>query len=284
MKRLDRRTTLGRLGSLGLVSSLRFVAPQSLASSPALFIRSLFGATVLTPRRAEAFSDEGAFHPRLLQIGNQKDGVDEARRAASRWSFEVMRRTSAPGRLAVELVEPSSPKLLAEPLLIWQGTKAVPELSSASVRHLRKYLRMGGMLIIDDRSPAAGDFTQSVKAQLARILPESAPVKLPSRHVLYKTFYLLDGPVGRTEGPSSLEGIIVGKTVLVLFLRSDLLGALARTEDGRGWALPVRPGGALQREQAIRMAVNIAMYVLCSDYKDDQVHAPFLMRRRQREP
>jgi hypothetical protein len=26
--------------------------------------------------------------------------------------------------------------------------------------------------------------------------------------------------------------------------------------------------------------VNIAMYVLCTNYKDDQVHAPFLMRRR----
>jgi hypothetical protein len=26
--------------------------------------------------------------------------------------------------------------------------------------------------------------------------------------------------------------------------------------------------------------VNVAMYVLCSNYKDDQVHAPFLMRRR----
>jgi hypothetical protein len=24
------------------------------------------------------------------------------------------------------------------------------------------------------------------------------------------------------------------------------------------------------------------MYVLCSDYKDDQVHAPWLMRRRPR--
>jgi hypothetical protein len=33
------------------------------------------------------------------------------------------------------------------------------------------------------------------------------------------------------------------------------------------------------------LAVNIAMYVLCSDYKDDQVHAPWLMRRRaQRRP
>lgn len=235
-------------------------------------------------RQAVALSDEGAFHPRLLQVRADKVGVDEARRAASRWSFEVMRRTSAPGRLAVELVEPSSPKLLEEPLLIWQGKRPVPELSSASVRHLRKYLRMGGMLIVDERNPGQREFTESVKQQLARILPESAPVKLSSRHVLYKTFYLLKGPVGRTDGPPNLEGIVVGKTVLVLFLQHDLLGALARTKDGRSWALPVEPGGALQREQAVRTAVNIAMYVLCSDYKDDQVHAPFLMRRRQREP
>ena len=36
------------------------------------------------------------------------------------------------------------------------------------------------------------------------------------------------------------------------------------------------------RQRAIRLAVNIAMYVLCSDYKDDQVHAEELMRRRGR--
>ena len=46
------------------------------------------------------------------------------------------------------------------------------------------------------------------------------------------------------------------------------------------WSVPVTPGGEHQRERAIRLAVNIAMYVLCSNYKDDQVHAPVLMRRR----
>ena len=48
--------------------------------------------------------------------------------------------------------------------------------------------------------------------------------------------------------------------------------------------LQVVPGGELQREHATRLAVNVAMYVLCSNYKDDQVHAPFLMRRRSSEP
>jgi len=63
-------------------------------------------------------------------------------------------------------------------------------------------------------------------------------------------------------------------------LSHDLLGALARREGG--WALSVEPGGERQRQYALRLAVNLAMYVLCSDYKDDQVHAPWLMRRRAR--
>ena len=37
-----------------------------------------------------------------------------------------------------------------------------------------------------------------------------------------------------------------------------------------------------QRELAQRLAINLAMYVLCLDYKDDQVHAEELMRRRGR--
>jgi len=41
-----------------------------------------------------------------------------------------------------------------------------------------------------------------------------------------------------------------------------------------------RERGERQREQAIRLSVNIVLYALCLDYKDDQVHAPFIMRRR----
>ena len=40
--------------------------------------------------------------------------------------------------------------------------------------------------------------------------------------------------------------------------------------------------GKLKGEYAVRLAVNLSMYVLCSNYKDDQVHAQALMRRRGR--
>ena len=70
-----------------------------------------------------------------------------------------------------------------------------------------------------------------------------------------------------------------GRDAQVLFLAHDLLGALARAAEG-SWLLEVVRGGSEHREYAVRFAVNLAMYVLCSNYKDDQVHAPFLMRRR----
>ena len=47
------------------------------------------------------------------------------------------------------------------------------------------------------------------------------------------------------------------------------------------WALPVRPGGARQREMALRFAVNLLMYATCLNYKRDQVHVPAILKRRK---
>ena len=229
---------------------------------------------------ALAFGEEGAFHPRLLALDDQPQRAD-AKAAAGRWAWEVVRRTSAPGRVSVEAVPPA--RLLEEPFVIWTGDVAPRPLSHSTVRRLREYLRMGGTLVVDDRDPTGGKFLTEAKKQLHRVLPDSAVISLPEDHVLFKTFYLLDGPSGRVGGPGALKGIVRGKNLQVIFLEHDLLGALARTEDGSSWAYPVGPGGAEQREAAIRLSVNIAMYLLCSDYKDDQVHAPFLMRRRHRQ-
>jgi hypothetical protein len=140
-------------------------------------------------------------------------------------------------------------------------------------------LKLGGVLVIDDPNPGGGAFVAGVRRELKRILPDGAPVRLDPAHVLYKTYFIVDRPVGRVLGPPHVEAIVRGKNAQVLFLMHDLLGALARAGEG-AWAFPTEPGGVAQREMAVRFSVNIAMYVLCSDYKDDQVHAPWLMRRR----
>ena len=232
------------------------------------------------PSNAIAFGQAGTFHPRVLVAGGQ--GLTGARESApGRWVWELARRTSAPGRLATERVPADEGQLLAEPFVLWGGEAETPPLTVAELRGLQRFLRLGGMLVVDDFAPEQGAFGRSVRRELARVLPESPVTKLDPSHVLYKTFYIIDRPVGRVLGPPYVEAIVRGRSAQVLLFQHDLLGALARTRNG-GWALDVAPGGARQREFAIRMAVNIAMYLLCSDYKDDQVHAPWLMRRRAR--
>jgi len=235
--------------------------------------------SLLCGEDALAFGEDGAFHARLLESrsGSQESEVSAGRR----WAHELTHRTSAPGRLAVSIVQAKDQELLSEPFLIWAGRTDPGELSVRAVRALRQYLRLGGVLLVDDSDPQkSGAFGAGARREVARVLPDSGVVRLPSDHVIYKTFYILDQPVGRVQGPDHVEAVVRGKNAQVLFLGHDLLGALARR--GETWRNPMESGGSEARELAVRFAVNLAMYVLCSDYKDDQVHAPFLMRRRHR--
>jgi len=246
----------------------------------ALASATAFGSLCTLSPRARAFGQDGAFHPRLL--ANAGRPVDPAHATGpSRWSWELIRRTSAPARLTVGSVAADSTELLAEPFTVWLGGEAVAPLSEPEVRGLRTYLNLGGVLFVDDSNPEVGSFGRSVRQELQRILPESPIVALPEQHVLYKSYYLLDRPVGRVQGPAQLDAITSGKMLRVVLSSHDLVGALAQQRGG-GWTFPVEPGGQQQRELAMRLAVNLAMYVLCLDYKDDQVHAEELMRRRGR--
>ena len=41
------------------------------------------------------------------------------------------------------------------------------------------------------------------------------------------------------------------------------------------------PGGERQREMAFRLGINLMMYAMCLDYKEDQVHIPFILKKRR---
>ncbi len=240
-----------------------------------------FVSTALFARRSSAFGDQGAFDPRILVTGGQTGPAHAT--APPRWSWELVQRTSAPARLRPTTVHADDPTLVESPFLYWSGEAAVAPLTSLELAGLRRFFALGGLLFVDDAAPTEngepGPFGKSTRRELARVLPESAPIPLPDDHVVYRTFYLLRRAEGRIAGKKLLDAIVRGTAVQVVFSSHDLGGALARGPTGV-WEQPVVPGGDIQRERAIRLAVNIAMYSLCSNYKDDQVHAPFLMRRR----
>lgn len=248
---------------------------------PLVFALALVALIVALPRPARAFGDVGAFDPRVLLVG----GVTAAAHASApaRWSWELVQRTSAPGRLKPTQVRADDPSVVDAPFLWLSGDRGLNAFTPQEISGLRKFFALGGILLVDDAGVsddgAPSAFGRTAREQIARVLPDTSPISLGQEHVIFKTFYLLRRAEGRVAGPKTLEAIVRGGQVQVVFSSHDLGGALARGATG-AWENPVVPGGDVQRERAIRLAVNIAMYTLCSNYKDDQVHAPFLMRRR----
>lgn len=250
------------------------------------FILAIILLIALIPRPARAFGDIGAFDPRALLAGGTTGPARLS--AGARWSWELVQRTSAPARLKPTSVRADDPSLVDGPFLWWSGDQALTPLTPNEIAGLRKFFALGGILLVDDAgvpdestadAPRTSAFSKSAREQIARVLPDTSPIALAADHVLFKSYYLLKRAEGRVAGPRTLDAIVRGGQTQVVFSAHDLGGALARGATG-AWEQPVVPGGDIQRERAIRLAVNIAMYVLCSNYKDDQVHAPFLMRRR----
>jgi hypothetical protein len=165
-------------------------------------------------------------------------------------------------------------------MLYLAGAGSMPPLSERERAALRRHLQYGGFMLVDSADASdGGGFDASVRRELARVLP-SAPLRPVGReHVLNKSFYLLDRQGGRVLVKPWLEAQVLDGRLAVVYSQNDLGGAWARTELG-DWEYPCTPGGEAQRESAIRIGVNVAMYALCTDYKDDAVHLPFILKRR----
>jgi hypothetical protein len=238
----------------------------------------------LAPSGARALGETSLFDVRtVLYDGGHPTPRQSAPR---RLAWELRKRTSIEPVLTPSSARLDDPSIFETPFLYWAGDTAFPELSEGEVAGLRRFLTFGGFLVIDDASAGAADpdgFDASIRRELARAMPAHPLAALPADHTVFRTYYLLDRPVGRVEGPDRLEGVTLGERVAVVYSRHDLGGAWARDNLGN-WEYPVEPGGDHQRELAIRLGVNLAMYALCLDYKDDQVHAPFIMRRRAGGP
>ena len=202
-------------------------------------------------------------------------------RGLARLAWEVRKRTSIAIDLQPQTVDPASDELFSYPLLVWQGERAFAPLPEGAVVKLRSHLTKGGTLLVDlsDGNPG-GPFDTGVRRELARILPGVAIERIPTEHVLYKSFYLLDRHGGRVNARPYLDGMFVNHRLAVIISANDLAGAMARDEFG-SWEYEVGLGGDATREVTFRLGINVLMYALCLDYKEDQVHIPFILQRRR---
>ena len=225
----------------------------------------------------------GAAGPSDLKIGQLQIGSEWNPRPTGlrRLLWEVTQRTSIEVHLEPAPVRLEDDELFRHPLLYWGGAGAVSEVSEHGVKRLRRHLTYGGMLLIDsaDADPG-GPFDAAVRRLMQRVLPRSPLQRIDRQHVLYKSFYLVNTQSGRTLRLPYLEGAEIEQRYSVVYAQNDLAGAWARDAFGR-WEYEVTPGGERQREMTFRLGINLIMYALCLDYKDDLVHAPFIMKRRR---
>ena len=229
------------------------------------------------PRAARALGDASRVALGHVQHAGQWNPRPSALR---RLGWELARRTSIETTSEAVPVRLERGGLHRFPLLYLAGAGAMPPLAEAERAALRRHLQYGGLLLVDSADGSDGTgFDASVRRELAKVLPASPLQPIPRDHVLHKTFYLLDRQGGRVLVKPWMEAALLDGRLAVVYSQNDLGGAWARTELG-DWEYPCTPGGEPQRETAIRIGVNLAMYALCTDYKDDAVHLPFIMRRR----
>jgi hypothetical protein len=198
-------------------------------------------------------------------------------------------------RTSVEPAQPMAVDLERDdiaffPVLYWAVSAPYPHLSAAAIEKLQRYMRTGGLLVVDTGdgtplrlAPGIGQPSDAAPATLAAFVAQFATQPLSpvaSDHVLTKSFYLLQDFPGRWAG----------QTVYVSARSNgDAVSPIIVTSNGwaAGWALgadnkpmvPIIPGGPMQQEYAWRTGINMVMYALTGTYKSDQVHVPALLER-----
>jgi hypothetical protein len=263
------------------------------------------GALVAPPRAiaepaAPALSQrdlESALTTRLAYVASGDPKVDEvSRQGLASLSRALARRTSlTPGDPVG--VDPARDELSFYPLLYWPVAATSAQPQQAAIAKISAYMKQGGTIVFDTRDALAvrpGASTPEAR-WLRQLLdgvdvPELEPV--PADHVVTKTFYLIDGFIGRYAigetwiealPPAPSEGgarpARAGDSVSPIIITSnDLAAGWASDPDGES-LYALTPGGRRQHELALRGGVNLVMYTLTGNYKSDQVHVRDLLER-----
>ncbi len=184
-------------------------------------------------------------------------------------------------------VEPASPmgvnlardELSVFPFIYWPAPNTPTPLSPEALANLDRYLRLGGMVLLDTRdagaSPAPGD---GPAARMLRGLDAPPLDLITTENVIARSFYLLRGFPGRHAAPQ-----LWGESASSAAARDGVASLFVGDGDwAAAWA---GEGGvnARQRELALRFGVNLVMVALTGNYKADQVHVPALLERLGRE-
>ncbi|MBI2988895.1 MAG: DUF4159 domain-containing protein [Deltaproteobacteria bacterium] len=195
---------------------------------------------------------------------------------------ELMQRTSVEAALSRHEVSLTERDLFSYPFLYMTGKYDFEPFTQEELDILRRFLSYGGFLLADDALGQPGyGFDRSLRREVKRLFPEKEFRRLPSGHAALRSYYLLRRVGGMRLVHSYLEGIYVGNATPVIYCHNDLSGAWERDQLGN-WLNPCAPGGEEQRRDAFHLGINLILYAMTENYKEDLIHVPFIRRRLSR--
>src|SRR3989441_1308117 len=201
----------GFAGSCSDLARMRYALSRLMLSR-----RTFVGlGLALAARRALAFGDEARLtFAQVRHLGRWDPRPD----GLSRLAWEISKRTSIETSPLVKPIGLADPDLFRFPFAVLSSDQGFPAPADAEIAALRRYLSYGGFLLMDDSSGTRGGaFEQSARALVSRIVSGAAFSRVARDHVLYKSFYLLDGPAGRVMSSPDLGGLELGGRVAGLY-------------------------------------------------------------------
>lgn len=230
--------------------------------------------------RAWAFGDATEVDIAELDLGS---GTISRPNAWKRLLYDMVRTTSVECEPRSVRVKPEDPEMFEHPFCVLLGDGAFAPVSEKALEQISQFLAYGGFLYIDDTTATdSSGFDGSVRRLVGRLFPTRPLSKLPPSHSVNRAFFLLDGCPGRVNEHSTLLGVTVGNLAPIVYGRNDLSGALDRHDSG-AYIHPCSPGGERQRGEAVKLGINLMMYSLTANYKNDQAHVKQLMLERRLE-
>ena len=233
---------------------------------------------ILSPRIIFAMGESAKFT--FTQLEYSGGNWNPRPNAGKRLMWEIIKRTSVETRIDIVTLRADDANLFEYPFLYMAGDQEFPPFSEKEINNLKLYLEFGGTLLIDDcLGKSDFGFDKSIRREIGRLFPNKTLQKLPNDHTIFKSFYLLNQAYGRIMEKPYLEGLTIENRTVIVYSQNDLGGAWAKDTLG-SWEYQVIPGGETQRSMAFRLGINIIMYALTGDYKQDQVHLPFILKRQ----
>lgn len=250
-----------------------------------IFSYGLLGAACWTPRRIEAGharTGNGSADFVFAQLRYRGGDWDPHPLAVAPLMEELRQRTSIEAASLRHEVSLTDSDLFSYPFLYMTGKYEFEPFTQEETDILRRFLSYGGFLLADDALGQPGyGFDKSFRRETKRLFPERELKRLPAGHAATRSYYLLRRIGGMRIVQPYLEGISPGSATPLIYCQNGLGGAWERDQLGN-WINLCTPGGEEQRRDAFHLGINLILYSMTENYKEDLIHVPFIRKRLTR--